>query len=107
MAYDEIGRGIGAPTVGDGRKVVAAAGTAEALSDTSLLVNSLLIVAETDNTGVIAVGGSTVVATVLTRRGAPLLAGEALPLGPVDLADIYLDATVAGDGVTYMYLRRA
>jgi len=103
MAFDDIGRSIikGIPT--DGRKTVTAAGTAEALSSTSLLVDWIIIVAETDNTGVMAVGAPTVVATVLTRRGVPLNAGDVVTLSGIDLKEIYLDTTVSGDGVTYFY----
>jgi len=73
------------------------------LSSTSLETDYIIITAETDNTGVMAVGASTVVATVLTRRGTPLLAGESVTITGMDLADIYIDATVSGDGVTYTY----
>jgi len=86
----------------DGRKTVTAAATAERLVSSSTPVMKVVITAETDNTGVMAVGASTVVATVLTRRGTPLLAGESLAIEVADLYDIYVDATVSGDGVTYL-----
>lgn len=89
-------------SVGDGRKVVATAGTAEALA-TSTSCKSVTITAETDNTGVISVGGSTVVAALATRRGTPLNAGDSMSIGINDLSKIYLDTTVNGDGVTYTY----
>jgi len=90
--------------VGDGRKVVAAAGTAEALS-AQQDCKSVTIIAETDNTGVISVGGSTVVAALATRRGTPLAAGESFSLDIGDLSLVWLDSTVNGDGVTYTYVR--
>ena len=90
-------------TIGDGRQTVAAAGTAEALA-ASTTAKVVFITAETDNTGVIAVGGSTVVAALATRRGTPLLAGDSGVLEIDDLADVYIDATVSGEGVTYTYL---
>ena len=106
MPTSEEGRLLAKLTPGDGRKIVTTAGTREALA-TTLEVNGLVITAETDNTGVIVVGGDTVVAVLATRQGAPLFAGDALPMGVVDLAEVYLDSTVSGDGVTYLYLRKA
>lgn len=102
MAKDETGLGIVRGDITDGRKVVAAAATAEALSAGTLLVNYVIITAETDNTGVIAVGASTVVAAEATRRGIPLNAGDSITLNSVDLSEVYIDATVSGDGVTYL-----
>lgn len=92
----------GYSALGDGRKVVAAAGTAEALAS-STSCKAVLITAETDNTGIIAVGGSNVVAAQATRRGTPLQAGESAMLPVSDLALVYLDTTVNGDGVTFSY----
>uniref|UniRef100_A0A6M3JXT0 Uncharacterized protein n=1 Tax=viral metagenome TaxID=1070528 RepID=A0A6M3JXT0_9ZZZZ len=91
-------------TVGDGRKTVTSAGTAEPLVAVVTPIQSVAITAETDNTGIIVVGGSTVVADLATRRGVPLNAGETFPLSVNDLADIYIDATVSGDGVTFAYV---
>ncbi len=87
------------------RKVVAAAGTAVTLVSAKARVHEVIITAETDNTGIIAVGGSSTIATALTQQGALLLAGESLPpLFDVDLYEIYIDASVSGDGVSFMYL---
>lgn len=91
-------------TIKDGRKIVTAAATRQTLVDSSTPAKLVIITAETDNTGVIAVGGSTVVALLATRTGTPLLAGDSLLLDVDDLIDIYLDSTVSGDGVTYVYL---
>lgn len=104
MAKDRLGRQVAHSTIVDGRKVVASAGTAEALASSSTLVSYIIITAETNNTGVIAVGASTVDETVGTRRGVPLNAGDSISLGAVDLADVYLDSATSGDGVTYLYL---
>lgn len=103
-AKDKYSRAVYPLTIADGRKTVAAAGTAEAISSETLIVDFVIITAETNNTGVIAVGASTVVAAVATRRGTPLEAGDTVSLGGVDLAKVYLDTTVNGDGVTYTYL---
>jgi hypothetical protein len=89
--------------VADGRKTVTAAGTAEALA-TSTSCKLVIITAETDNTDYVVVGGSTVVAALATRRGVPLAPGDSVPIQTDNLADIYLDAVVSGEGVTYLYL---
>jgi hypothetical protein len=89
-------------TVSDGRKVVTTAGTRVALAS-STACKEVVITAETDNTGIVAVGAAaTVVATIATRTGVPLAAGDSITLQIDNLADIGLDATVSGDGVTFM-----
>ncbi|MBI4330423.1 MAG: hypothetical protein HY673_03975 [Chloroflexi bacterium] len=96
---------LGAPpdTLNDGRKTVAAAGTAEALAASSTPCKHVLIIAETDNTGKIVVGASTVVAALATRRGIPLDPGDAAIIESDNLTDVYIDSEVNGDGVTYAY----
>lgn len=90
---------------GVGRKVVAAAGTAEALaSAVTGGVTEVIITAETDNTGIIVVGDSSVVAALATRKGTPLSASESIVMEATNLDSIYLDTTVSGDGVTYQYI---
>ena len=103
MAYDKIGRKVVARLLVDGRKFVTTAGTAVAMASSSTHVDWVIITAETNNTGVMAVGASTVVASLTTRRGTSLSAGESVVLASVDLADVYIDATVSTDGVTYLY----
>lgn len=84
------------------RKTVAAAGTAEVLtSETYSGKVSLAITAETDNTGYIAVGGSEVVAALATRTGIPLAAGDTVTLDELP-QEVFIDATVSGDGVTFL-----
>ena len=89
-------------TVTDGRKVVTTAGTRVALA-TSTACKEVVITAETDNTGIVVVGAAaTVIAAIATRTGVPLSAGDSIVLSSDDLADIGLDSTVSGDGVTFM-----
>jgi len=64
-------------------------------------VEWVAITAETDNTGVITVGGSAVVGALATRKGVPLAVGDSVTLPINNLSDVYLDTTVNGDGVTY------
>lgn len=85
----------------DGRQVVTTAGTRVQLSTTQTSVLEVTITAETDNTGYIVVGGATVVASLSTRRGTPLSAGDSYTVAVNDLSDVYIDSTVNGDGVTY------
>ena len=89
--------------IGDGRKVVTAAATAETLVASSTACQKLDIQAETDNTGLIAVGTSTVVAAEGTQRGIILQAGDVYSIEIDDLVEVYVDATVSGDGVTFTY----
>lgn len=93
----------GVTSVGDGRTVVTTAGTRVALA-ASTAVKSVCVTAETDNTGVVVVGGSTCVAALATRRGLPLNAGDSATFYVDNLADLSLDSTVNGDGVTYVYV---
>ncbi len=101
---DRIGRAVRSHVPVDGSKAVTTAASRDALSATSLPVDWIAITAKIGNTGTIVVGASTVVAAEATRRGHPLLAGVPMVLGAVDLADIYIDATVSGEGITYLYL---
>lgn len=89
-------------SIGHGVKTVATAGTDEVLA-TSRSAKWAIVQAQTDNTGVIAVGTAGVDATVATGTGVALAAGESVTLPVADLADIYIDATVSGDGVRYTY----
>lgn len=93
-----------------GRKTVATAGTAEAITSTNTSFSTLTVCAETNNTGIITVGvNSTPVAAEATRTGVPLNAGDCYTMqyNPRDnkgnLATVKLDTTVNTDGVTYDY----
>jgi len=88
------------------RRIVATAGSSVRLTDTTTPAKKVIITAETDNTGVIVIGGDSVVATLASRKGNPLNAGDSITLYVIDLINIYLDSTVSGDGVTYNYSRR-
>lgn len=97
-------RAFGGESWADGRTVVTTAATPVQLSATSTKFGTLTICAETNNTGIITVGASTVVGAVLTRRGVPLAAGDCYsPRNGGDLNALWLDTTVNGDGVTYHY----
>lgn len=88
-------------TILDGRQTVPTPATPVALIGSATPIRSVVITAETDNTGVISVGGSDVLATLATRKGTPLSAGESISFDINDLSKIYIDSTVATDGITY------
>ena len=96
VGHDTVG-------IGHGVKTVASAGTDEALVSAITWAKWVIIQAQTDNTGYIAVGASGVDATVATGNGVALTAGAMITVPCEDLKDIYIDATVTGDGVRYTY----
>ena len=89
--------------VADNRRIVTTAGTRVTLVAATTPAKYVAITAETDNTGLIVVGGATVVALLATRQGIPLNAGDSMSMDVDDLVDVYLDSTVSGDGVTFTY----
>jgi len=79
------------------------------LTDVPIVASStpakvVIIQAQTDNTGAIAVGGEGVVATIATGTGIILYAGDSITLEVDDLADVWIDAIVGGEGVRFTYL---
>ena len=102
-AIGKIGHDI--TGIGDGRETVDTVGAAQAIVTSSTPAKYVQITALVANTDVICVGGSTVVEDDATRRGRPLYAGESTPWIPCDnLADIYIDAAVQHEGVSFIYL---
>lgn len=89
--------------IADGRKVVVSAGTPVSLVSLRAC-RTLIITAEANNTGVIVVGSSTVIADLATRRGVPLNPGDSVCLNVRRPNEVYIDSTVSGDGVTFVYL---
>ena len=85
----------------DGRKAVTTAGTRVPLDASLARIGKVTITAEETNTGIIVVGGATVVAAVGTRRGTPLRARDVAEVDVNQLTDVYLDSTVNGEGVTF------
>lgn len=84
-------------TIYNNHKTVTTAGTAEALA-ASTAVKSVVIRALLSNTGVIYVGDS----SVSSSNGIELQAGDAITIEIDDLAKVYLDASVSGEGVSYL-----
>tara|TARA_Y100000310_G_scaffold310544_1_gene355897 strand:+ start:4188 stop:4670 length:483 start_codon:yes stop_codon:yes gene_type:complete len=90
--------------INHGVNEIASAGTEEELKNTATPAKVVFIQSQTDNTGLIAVGGSGVDATEASGAGVILLPGETVVIETADLQDIYIDATVSGEGVRYTYL---
>ena len=88
--------------IGDGRQVVAVPGTAVQLSATSVKCQKVEITA-LFNTNAVSVGGSTTLATAGSERGKILMAQDSITIFVDNLTKIYIDALVAGEGVTYIY----
>ena len=89
--------------IGSGVKTVTTAGTDVALAS-STAAKWVIIQAQTDNTSAVAIGASGVDATVATGTGLLLYAGDWTPRLDIDnLADVYVDALVSGEGVRYIY----
>lgn len=92
------------------RKTVTTAGTAVALVASKTMVRGVMIQAETDNTGKIYVGDSSVSSS---DCAVDLVAGNAVSLDApnmgigeaesFDLALVYIDSSVNGDGVNVSY----
>ena len=87
---------------GHGVKVVASAGTDEALA-ASTPAKWVMIEAQTDNTSYIAVGATGVDATVATGNGIMLAAGAVVTIPVDNLAEVYIDSLVSGEGVRFVY----
>ncbi len=91
------------PNVKDGRKTVTTAGTAERISASNVNCRRVTFMALLENTDVIVIGSSTVVASATTRQGIPLSAGQSITLDIEDLYNWYIDAVVSGEGISYLY----
>lgn len=91
-------------SIGSGHKEVTTAGTPVPLA-ASTAAKWVQIHAYSANTGRIAIGGSGVNAstTIGTGTGASLAAGESTLIPISDLATVFIDATVSGEGVRYTY----
>lgn len=85
----------GSTSFSSGRKIVAAAGTAEAIGgDVDCL--ELFVVADPDNAGNIYLGGSSI-----DNTGGKIPPGGVMPCGPCNLSEVYIDADNSGEGISY------
>ena len=89
--------------IGHGVRTVTTAGTDVVLAASSTPAKWATIQSQTDNTGKIAVGAVGVDATIATGTGVLLDPGDTITLPLDNLTDVYIDATVSGEGVRYTY----
>ena len=87
-------------TIGDNSQTVTTAGIAVQLTTTSTPCKKVVITANGANTGNIFVGGS----TIASGRGKSLVPLQDIELWIDDLSKIYIDASVGGEGVHYVYV---
>lgn len=96
-----IAAGAAAPptTFYHGQKAVTTAGTELAIATTQVLVAGIVYVkALPANTGYVYIGKD----PVTSATGYPLLAGEEIVILTDNLADIFVDVSVNGEGVAYI-----
>ena len=93
----------GNTAVGDGTQTVTSAGARVQLSTSSTACKRVLIQALETNTGVLVVGGSTVIAASGSRRGYALYPTQSVLLTVSNLNLVYLDSTANGDVAHYLY----
>ena len=92
-----------ATTVTNGRQTVSSAGTAVALASTNACKWVTVTAIET-NTSFVNVGPSTTIAAAgATQRGIPLRALDSVTLLVDDIAKVFVDARVNGEGVLFTY----
>jgi hypothetical protein len=88
--------------IGHGVTTVTTAGTDVTLA-ASTACKRVVIQSQTDNTSLIAVGGIGVDATIATGNGIILYPGDSFELEIDNLADVFIDSLVNGEGVRYCY----
>ncbi len=92
----------GFSTIGTGRKTVSTPGVAVAIA-ASTTVKKVIIQAIVDNTDVVYLGDSNVDAADGSERGIGIYASNVIELRADDLANIYVDSRVAGEGITFYF----
>jgi hypothetical protein len=90
--------------IANGTKNVTTSGTPVQLLSSSTAWTTVVVCAKPTNTGVIAVGASNVVAASANLNAIPLMPGDSISLPINDVSKVYIDATVSGEGVAFLYL---
>ena len=89
---------------GNGSRTVSSPGTAMQLSTTSVPAQWVYVTALHINTGIITCGiSTTLAATTGPRAGIALDKGVSALVPCNDLNAVYVDATVATEGISYVY----
>lgn len=94
----------GAGAITSTRKTVTTPGTAVALVATSTPCREVMVTALITNSSYVAIGGSAVLCTAGSEKGVFLAPGQGAVLSVNNVALLYLDALVAGEGVSFNYL---
>ena len=94
----KVGQIILPSTIYNGQKTVTTAGTRVVLATTQTLVSGVTIKALSTNTGIIYVGNS----TVSSSNGFRLSASAEIFIEIDNLATIYIDSSVNGEGISYI-----
>ncbi|MCH8325944.1 MAG: hypothetical protein IIB83_05205 [Bacteroidetes bacterium] len=89
--------------IGHGVETVDSAGTDQAIVTSSTPAKGVIVQAQTDNTNVIAVGGSGVDAVIATGSGVILYAVDSVFIPCDNLNEVFIDALVTGEGVRFAY----
>lgn len=87
--------------------IVSTGGTPVRLSATPLYVKSVIVQARTANTDFVYVGDSTAQLQALEPRRSLKVWGDAMDNGTsakINLQDVWVNANVSGEGVTFTYL---
>ena len=102
MSLDNINSGT------DGRRLVTTAGTPVQLVTTPTPCAGVFVNAESDNTGVIAVGFSNAVRASLTNQNSGWVLGarERVFIPVSDASLLWLDTSANGDGIGYSIVQR-
>lgn len=85
-------------TIYHGQKTVTTAGTEVALAASQAILSGVRIKALAANTGIIYVGAN----QVTSGTGFALAAGEEVFVEVANLATVYIDSSVNGEGVSYI-----
>jgi len=85
-------------TIYHGQKTVTTAGTEVALASSQAILSGVRIKALAANTGIIYVGANPVTSTT----GFALAAGEEVFVEVANLATVFIDSSVNGEGVSYI-----
>ena len=99
----EIRKIHGATGLTGGTTTITTAGTPERITTTTTPIRRVWIQALDTNTGVVAIGGMNVDETPATRKGLAIFATQGQWFEVSDLSIIWLDVSVGGEGVNYLY----
>ena len=109
LLVDAISSETPPSAIAQGRKASTTPGTAVKLITDATTCRKVIITALENNTDIIVIGGSGVLAGTTedggnTRTGTPLQMGQAMSIDIDDVSKIYMDVVVSGNGCSFLYL---